>query len=166
MTTLSKNIKNLRLQRKLTQTKFGKLFNVSGSAVSQWEAVVDPTTPDLDILYAMALEFQTTIEQLVYNANLSEEPTLSPALDNTVLAKLFTLLDKEQSLNYAFEMAPPRMRAYLFAVVYGFIEEGISQGQSDGAMLAFIQQVLSTNEQASKKSVAESEQPNKYTGSR
>lgn len=135
----------------------GKILGVSGSAVSQWEAEKDPTMPDIKYLYAMALEFNTTIEQLVYNDNLTKESVLSTVLNNQALVMLYSYLDKKKSLNYAFVSAPPRMKAYLFATMYGFIDEGLRENQPESEILGYIEQVLKTNESATKKSIIKSQ---------
>jgi len=145
----------------MTQEQFGEILGVTGSAVSQWEHVINPTIPEMKYLYTMALEFNTTIEELVYNATLTAESRLSNVLNTKVLAMLFTYLDKNRSLNYAFKKAPPLMRAYLFATIYGFIEEGLNEGQPDREILGYIEQVLKTNEQKTKKPIAK---PRKRAG--
>lgn len=156
MTILSKNIRRFREQKKLTQDSLGQRLKVTASAVAQWEKVTDPTTPDIHTIYALAMEFNTTIENLVYSDDPATMP-ITTALNNALLLKLFSILDKNKSLNYAFEKASPRMKSYLFALLYGFVEEGVSLGQTDAEIIGYIESILTSDERTPKMSAIESQ---------
>lgn len=59
----AETIKNLRLQKKLTQEQLADVFCVSPQAVSRWEC--GTTTPDITLLPVIADYFELTIEELL-----------------------------------------------------------------------------------------------------
>lgn len=63
--SINDNIHNLRLQRNLSQEKFGELLGVSGQAVSKWEQNI--TSPDISLLPIIAEYFGVTIDSLFQN---------------------------------------------------------------------------------------------------
>lgn len=63
METLSKRLKELRLENKLTQTKFGKLINVSQDTISLWEK--GKSYPTIEYLYAICKEFSVSGDYLL-----------------------------------------------------------------------------------------------------
>lgn len=61
--SLGKKIKKLREEKGIRQEDIGKLFNVSKSAVSQWEN--DIRTPDMDTIVKLAAFFNVTTDYLL-----------------------------------------------------------------------------------------------------
>ena len=60
--TLNENIRNLRLEKKLSQEKLGELLGVSAQAVSKWEQGL--YSPDISLLPLLAECFGVTIDGL------------------------------------------------------------------------------------------------------
>ena len=60
--TINDNIRNLRMQRHLTQETLGELLGVSAQAVSKWEQGL--TSPDISLLPILAGCFGVTIDSL------------------------------------------------------------------------------------------------------
>lgn len=60
---LAETIKNLRLQKKMTQEQLADVFCVSPQAVSRWEC--GTTTPDITLLPVIADYFEVTMEELL-----------------------------------------------------------------------------------------------------
>lgn len=70
--SLGKKIKKLREEKGIRQEDIGKLFNVSKSAVSQWEN--DIRTPDMGIIIKLADFFDVSTDYLLGRTN---DPSLS-----------------------------------------------------------------------------------------
>lgn len=64
MAKISKNIKKLRNERKLTQDLLAEKINVTRQTISSWEN--DRTQPDIDMLVLLANAFDIGIEELIY----------------------------------------------------------------------------------------------------
>lgn len=60
--TMNEKIKNLRLQKRLSQESLGELLGVSAQAVSKWEQGI--TSPDISLLPLIADCFGVTIDSL------------------------------------------------------------------------------------------------------
>ena len=60
--TMNEKIKNLRLQKRLSQESLGELLGVSAQAVSKWEQGI--TSPDISLLPIIADCFGVTIDSL------------------------------------------------------------------------------------------------------
>ena len=58
-----KKLKELRLEKKLSQRKFGELFGVCNQTVSFWET--GSREPDLDTLKAIAVYFEVSTDYLL-----------------------------------------------------------------------------------------------------
>lgn len=58
-----KRLKELRIDKRLSQKKFGELFNVCNQTVSFWEA--GSREPDLDMLVAIAHYFEVSLDYLL-----------------------------------------------------------------------------------------------------
>lgn len=63
METLSKRLKELRLENKLSQTEFGKLLNVSQDTISLWEN--GKSYPTIEYLYALCKTFSVSADYLL-----------------------------------------------------------------------------------------------------
>ena len=74
--SLGKTIKLLREEKGIRQEDIGKLFNVSKSAVSQWEN--DIRTPDMDIIIKLADYFNTSTDYLL---GRTDDPSPRPKID-------------------------------------------------------------------------------------
>ena len=64
MAKISKNIKQLRNENKMTQEALAEKINVTRQTVSSWET--DRTQPDIDMLEALSAAFGVGIEKLIY----------------------------------------------------------------------------------------------------
>lgn len=64
MAKISKNIKKLRSERKLTQDLLAEKINVTRQTISSWEN--DRTQPDIDMLVLLANAFDIGVEELIY----------------------------------------------------------------------------------------------------
>lgn len=64
MAKISKNIKNLRKEKNLTQDALAEMLNVTRQAISNWEN--DKTQPDIDTLERMAAALGVEPEELLY----------------------------------------------------------------------------------------------------
>lgn len=62
-------IKQLRRDRKMSQEEFGKIFNISGPAVSKWET--GQTEPDHQLLKEVANYFGVSTDYLLGNTSNS-----------------------------------------------------------------------------------------------
>ena len=60
---ISKNIKELRLERKLSQNELAKVLNVSLKTISHWESGY--TEPSIDMIKKMKEYFNVTYEELL-----------------------------------------------------------------------------------------------------
>ena len=58
-----KRLKELRIEKELSQRKFGEIFNVCNQTVSFWE--LGSREPDLDTLLAIAHYFDVSVEYLL-----------------------------------------------------------------------------------------------------
>lgn len=95
MSTLANRIKELRLEKELTQEQFGKLFGIVKSTVSLYES--GKSTPDDELKKMMAKYFNCTLDYLMGNSDIrnpyKEE---SPLQDNPTLKQIEGL--SEESL--------------------------------------------------------------------
>ena len=77
MSKISKNIKRLRTERRLTQDSLAEKINITRQAVSSWEN--DRTQPDVEMLGRLAEVFDVSFEELIYgkkrNTTLELEKT-------------------------------------------------------------------------------------------
>ncbi len=64
MAKVSKNLKKLRTDKKLTQDALAEKINVTRQTISSWEN--DRTQPDIDMLELLADAFEVGIEELIY----------------------------------------------------------------------------------------------------
>lgn len=94
MAKVSKNIKKLRNERKMTQDILAEKINVTRQTVSSWET--DRTQPDIEMLKLLADIFNVSLEEIIYGEKrkVGLEPSKS---DNRktmtiVFATLGTLL--------------------------------------------------------------------------
>lgn len=94
MAKVSKNIKKLRSERKMTQDSLAEKINVTRQTVSSWEN--DRTQPDIEMLELLANVFEVSLEEIIYGEKrrVGLEP---PKADNRktmtiVFATLGTLL--------------------------------------------------------------------------
>ena len=64
MAKISKNIKKLRTERKLTQDLLAEKINVTRQTISSWEN--DRTQPDIEMLGTLADVFGVSLEEIIY----------------------------------------------------------------------------------------------------
>ena len=58
-----KKLKELRLEKNLSQRELGKIFNVCNQTISFWE--IGSREPDLDTLILIAKYFEINVEELL-----------------------------------------------------------------------------------------------------
>ena len=75
--TLNENIRNLRLEKKLSQEKLGALLGVSAQAVSKWEQGL--YSPDISLLPLLAECFGVTIDGLFQGVPARKYPAYGGA---------------------------------------------------------------------------------------
>ncbi len=94
MAKVSKNIKKLRNERKLTQDSLAEKINVTRQTVSSWEN--DRTQPDIEMLGVLADVFRVSLEEIIYgekrNVGLEATKKDNRKAMNIVFATLGTLL--------------------------------------------------------------------------
>ena len=94
MAKVSKNIKKLRNERKLTQDSLAEKINVTRQTVSSWEN--DRTQPDIEMLGVLADVFGVSLEEIIYgekrNVGLEATKKDNRRAMNIVFATLGTLL--------------------------------------------------------------------------
>ncbi len=94
MAKVSKNIKKLRNERKLTQDSLAEKINVTRQTVSSWEN--DRTQPDIEMLGVLADVFGVSLEEIIYgekrNVGLEATKKDNRKAMNIVFATLGTLL--------------------------------------------------------------------------
>ena len=61
--TFGKKLKELRIDRGLSQRKLGEIFNVCNQTISFWEG--GSREPDLDTLVLIATFFEVSVEDLL-----------------------------------------------------------------------------------------------------
>ncbi len=61
--SLGKTLKDLRVEKELTQFQLAQVFNVSKTTICQWET--DKQEPSLDALRTMARFFEVTSDYLL-----------------------------------------------------------------------------------------------------
>ena len=92
--TMNEKIKNLRLQKRLSQESLGELLGVSAQAVSKWER--GESTPDIITLVQLAEQFGITVNELVQDPNVLPEDTgvVQQAMEKVVERTLKRKADK------------------------------------------------------------------------
>ena len=94
MAKVSKNIKKLRNERKLTQDSLAEKINVTRQTVSSWEN--DRTQPDIEMLETLANVFEVSLEEIIYgekrNVGLEATKKDNRKAMNIVFATLGSLL--------------------------------------------------------------------------
>ena len=70
MSSIGKNIRNLRKQKKMSQEQLAGLLHVTRQAVSNWET--GRTQPDIETLEAIAGAFDTDILMVLYGRRQEE----------------------------------------------------------------------------------------------
>ncbi len=94
MAKVSKNIKKLRNERKMTQDSLAEKINVTRQTVSSWEN--DRTQPDIEMLGVLADVFGVSLEEIIYgekrNVGLEATKKDNRKAMNIVFATLGTLL--------------------------------------------------------------------------
>ncbi len=94
MANISKNIKRLRSEKKLTQEQLAAQLNVTRQTISSWEN--DRTQPDIDMLAALAGALDAEIEDLIYgkkkHVGLEADPGEKRKTLSTVLVITGSLL--------------------------------------------------------------------------
>lgn len=83
MTPLQENLRSLRADRGLSQSKLGKIVGVTRGAVSQWEQ--GETVPSMEHLIMLAKHFKLPLEQITgHNAPLASVGRALMSLDSQV----------------------------------------------------------------------------------
>lgn len=90
MSKISKNIKQLRVQRGLTQDTLAEKISVTRQAVSSWEN--DRTQPDLEMLSRLAEVLEVSFEELIYGKKRNTTLELEKANYNNTATIIFSIL--------------------------------------------------------------------------
>ncbi|WP_422445265.1 helix-turn-helix domain-containing protein [Thermoanaerobacterium sp. DL9XJH110] len=103
MPTLGERIKQLRLEKEMTQEEFGKLFGVTKYAVSLYES--DKSTPNDEIKKKIAEYFQVTLDWLMGVSNIRNpaEKITDSISDDPELAKFWDELKNREDLKLLFK---------------------------------------------------------------
>ncbi len=159
MAKVSKNIKKLRNERKMTQDILAEKLNVTRQTVSSWEN--DRTQPDVEMLEQLANAFEVSLEEIIYGEkrNVGFEPSKS---DNrkamtVVFATLGTLLTVAGLLIVfiaSWDHIPEALLAALMflpllagcaAALFAFFKKKESIAWSEGASVAWAAGLAITN---------------------
>lgn len=158
MAKISKNIKKLRSENKLTQGELADKINVTRQTISSWET--DRTQPDIDMLELLADAFGTGIEEIIYgekkNVGLeAPKPDRRKAM-NVVFATLGSLLsatgliiiivsfwDKLPDLFLAFLSFIPLLLGGTVAA-WTYAKKKNSIGWSEGSSVAWVTGLVAT----------------------
>lgn len=92
MTKISKNIKNLRIEKGMTQSDLANVLYISRQAVSSWEN--GRTQPDVEMLGKLSQVFAVSVEELLYGKkyNTSIETEKDKPSYNSTLVIAFAIL--------------------------------------------------------------------------
>ena len=71
---IGERLKQLRLQKGLTQEQFAEVFGVSAQAVSRWEN--NTSYPDITLLPGLAIYFNTSVDAIVGMDEIRKEEVL------------------------------------------------------------------------------------------
>ena len=71
---IGENLKQLRLQKGLTQEQLSEVFGVSAQAVSRWEN--NTSYPDITILPGLAIYFNTSVDAIVGMDEIRKDETI------------------------------------------------------------------------------------------
>ena len=77
---LGENIRNLRLQHKLTQEQLADRLGVSYQSVSRWEN--DVTYPDIEFLPAIARQFSVTTDYLLGQDDIEKKKQIRKQINS------------------------------------------------------------------------------------
>lgn len=80
-------LKNFRKELRLSQTEFGKLFNVATTTISQWEK--GTREPDIKTLIKLAKYFNVSVDYLIGNEEIKKDTVKSDLTE-----------EEKQILNY------------------------------------------------------------------
>ncbi|NLA72728.1 MAG: helix-turn-helix transcriptional regulator [Clostridiales bacterium] len=90
MAKISKNIKTLRIDKRLTQEELAESIRVTRQTISSWET--NRTQPDIDMLEALSEFFGVGVEELIYgekrNVGLEADPKSDRKIFSIILAVL------------------------------------------------------------------------------
>lgn len=158
MAKVSKNIKKLRTENKMTQGELADKINVTRQTVSSWEN--DRTQPDIDMLELLAEAFGTGIEELIYgekrNIGLeAPKPDHRKAM-NIVFATLGSLLSATGLIIIIvsfWDMLPDIFLAFLSFLplligggisLWAYAKKKNSIGWSEGSSVAWVAGLVAT----------------------
>jgi transcriptional regulator with XRE-family HTH domain len=90
MAKISKNIKTLRIDKRLTQEELAESIRVTRQTISSWET--NRTQPDIEMLEALSEFFGVGVEELIYgekrNVGLEADPKSERKIFSIILAVL------------------------------------------------------------------------------
>ena len=120
--TIGRRIKNLRKERGLNQTEFGKMFNMSQNDITNIEN--GKKTISFDALLNIAEKFEVSTDYIIKeNSEKGNNPTLQYICDYTNLSseaieKLHNAPEKPLSKNPAYSSLIPEMKNSEFFSLY------------------------------------------------
>ena len=126
MTNINARIKELRKNKKLTQTEFSSLANTSQSYLSEVENEKGKATVDMIIGIAIAFK-DISLRWLLTGENIEENQRTS--IDENVLKEVIEVV--EWALDQVNANPDPKKKAELIVAVYDFyIDEGVPEDRS------------------------------------
>jgi transcriptional regulator with XRE-family HTH domain len=139
MTLLAININGFRKRKKMTQDQLARACKVSNAAVSQWESIKNPTTPELETVLNIAKLFGTTIEHLMESTNIDIGPEAGEELSSRLLTRVFTTLTQTEGLTNFFDESNLTRKANLFKALYTLYSGlAIDQSLSDIQLMKYV----------------------------
>lgn len=96
--TMNATLRNLRLEKRLSQESLGELLGVSAQAVSKWEQGI--TSPDISLLPAIAECFGVTIDSLFKGMSTRKYPGYGEKRH-----ELFTIYEEKNGTDEDFKKA-------------------------------------------------------------
>jgi len=139
MTLLAINIRKFRKRQKITQDQLANKLNVSGAAVSQWESIKKPITPELHTVINMAGIFGTTVEHLVKSKNIDIGPQSEFELNSRLLVRVFAALSQNDVMATDFSDSSLTRKANQFNTLYVlYAGRAIDNSLSDIELMQYV----------------------------
>ena len=120
MSDIGKNIKNLRMQKDITQEQLAERLHVTRQAVSNWEN--GKTQPDVETLSMLAECFEISVEELIYGKKEEPAKEKKVVIEKTIKKGL----DSEAVVGIALAvvLSYTKWQSIGWAIVHGFMSWG------------------------------------------
>lgn len=116
--TCGQKIKELRIQRHLSQKQLGEILHVSDKTISKWET--GRTLPDIEMIQKIAQYFDISIDELISQRKGIREKTKRLILLLMIISVLFLLLilcTNEQNVYFLINILFIDLLTIIFAIV-------------------------------------------------